>query len=229
MFKKLFGAFGIARASGGTPRATGLHDPYREAHTNYFYNLLFCDDPALFMQDEGEQPDDPRKRLLAEPPDVAALREFARDGTQEGRLRLLAYRRLAALGEMPSSKELLGVVVEVPLEGGLDVLAAFNDGGVRYLNQSGKIFVGEDPGHPVGRLAQELIAVARPVIDQIGPWDAQRLAPPKMGNIRITFLVSDGLYFGEGPYAVFQSDAMAGPILAKATELLQQVVDTGTR
>jgi len=228
MFKKLFAAFGIAMASGGAPAATGLHSPYREEHVNYFYNLLFCDDLALCRQGEKDRQEGPWRQLLAEPADVAALQELARDVGQEGRVRVLAYRRLGAMGKaLP--KELLGVVLEVPLEGGLDVLAAFSDGGVRYLNQSGKILVSESEGHAVGRLARELVAVARPVVDQIGPWKEQRLPPPKPGNVRITFLVSDGLYFGEGPYAVFRTDEMAGPILAKATQLLQQVVDAGTR
>lgn len=48
---------------------------------------------------------------------------------------------------------------------------------------------------------------------------------PTAANVRITFLVSDGLYFGEGPDPVLRADAMAGPVLAKAIQLLQAVVD----
>jgi hypothetical protein len=39
--------------------------------------------------------------------------------------------------------------------------------------------------------------------------------------VRITFLVSDGLYFGEGPANIFFKDPMAGPVLNAATQLLQ--------
>lgn len=41
----------------------------------------------------------------------------------------------------------------------------------------------------------------------------------------MTFLVSDGLYFGEGRFEALQQDAMAGPVLAKASELLQRAVN----
>ncbi|EAQ76287.1 hypothetical protein WH5701_15811 [Synechococcus sp. WH 5701] len=54
-----------------------------------------------------------------------------------------------------------------------------------------------------------------------------RRAPPEDDNIRLTFLVSDGLYFGEGPMTVMQREPLAAPILQTATELLQAVVATG--
>jgi hypothetical protein len=162
--------------------------------------------------------------LVAEKPDTAALRKIAEDEANEGRVRALAYNRLRGAGEKVLPKQLLGVIIEVPLEKGLDVLAAFSEGGVRYLNQSGKVALFEGPGNPVESLAKELVSVSQPVVNQIGPWDKQRLPPPKVGNVRMAFLVSDGLYFGEGPYGALQKDPMAGPVLAKATELMQRVV-----
>jgi hypothetical protein len=65
-------------------------------------------------------------------------------------------------------------------------------------------------------------------VSQIGPWEKRRLPPPKLGYIRMSFVVSDGLYFGEGPFEVMQNDAMAGPIVQRAGELLRAVVDMGT-
>ena len=224
MFKKIFAALGMVAATNGAAIAAGngLHHPCEQAHVNYMYNLLFCDDPELFAN-QTDKPDVGAWIVLAaEPPDGAALLKIARDEKQEGRLRALAYNRLRASGKTTSSKELLGVIVEVPLEGGLDVLAAFSEGGVRYLNQSGKILVIDGSNTPVAGLVKELLAVARPVVAKIGPWEEQRLPAPAFGNIRITFLVADGLYFGEGPAAILQQDAMAGPVLAKAMQLLQK-------
>ncbi len=54
-----------------------------------------------------------------------------------------------------------------------------------------------------------------------------RRAPPEDDTIRLTFLVSDGLYFGEGPMTVMPHEPMAAPIIQRATELLQAVVATG--
>ena len=82
-----------------------------------------------------------------------------------------------------------------------------------------------EPVHVLFRQA----LVAQPVVNKIGPWDKQRLPPPKAGNVRMTFLVSDGLYFGEGPFAVLQQDSLAGPVLSKATQLLLRAVELGTK
>ena len=108
-------------------------------------------------------------------------------------------------------------------------MAAFSEGGVRYINQTGKVAIFEGKGNPVEVLAKELVSVSQPLVNQIGPWDRQRLPPPKAGNVRMSFLVSDGLYFGEGPFAALQQDSMAGLVLAKATQLLQRAVELGTK
>lgn len=229
MLKKLVAALGIASAASAPLDAAESYSPYPAAHVNFLYNLLFCDSPALFKKQEGGKDQAPWTELLADQPDKAALRKIADDETNEGRVRALAYNRLRAAGEKVPAKKILGVIVEVPLKQGLDVLAAFSEGGVRYLNASGKVAIFDGAGNPVEGLAKELIAIAQPVVDQIGPWDKQRLPPPKVGNVRLTFVVSDGLYFGEGPFAVLQRDPMTGPVLAKATQLLQRAVDIGTK
>ena len=77
-------------------------------------------------------------------------------------------------------------------------------------------------------LVDGLFAASQPVVDKIGPWKDARRAPPARGNIRLTFLVSDGLYFGEGPFNVMQREQMAAPVIHRATELLQAVVAMGT-
>ncbi|CAK6692615.1 hypothetical protein ICNINCKA_01248 [Synechococcus sp. CBW1107] len=56
-----------------------------------------------------------------------------------------------------------------------------------------------------------------------------RRAPPEDDTIRLTFLVSDGLYFGEGPMTGMQREPLAAPIFQRATELLQAVVAIGTK
>ena len=229
MLKTILDTLGTSLAANGSANAAELHKPYAQPHANFLYNLLFCDDINLFKNQNNTTGDGIWQTLLSEPADKAALRKIAEDQTNEGRVRALAYNRLRGAGEKVPSKKLFGVIVEVPLKQGLDVLAAFSEGGVRYLNQSGKVAIFEGPGNPVETLAKELISASQPVVNQIGPWDKQRLPPPKEGNVRLTFLVSDGLYFGEGPFGDLQQDAMAGPVLAKATQLLQRAVELGTK
>ena len=227
MFKQLLAAFAKKPDTVRPVAPKGMYSPYGRADVDFMYNLLFCDDLDLFRNPNLDGDPGPWPMLLADPPDEAALMEFAADDGNEGRLRALAYNRLRRAGAAIPTKQLLGVIVEVPLEQGLDVLAAFSDGGVRYLNQSGKIAVFEGEGTPVADLAKDLLVAARPVVDQIGPWEKPRLPPPVAGNVRITFLVSDGLYFGEGPFGALQADAMAGPVLSHAAGLLRKVVDVG--
>jgi hypothetical protein len=87
----------------------------------------------LFKNQNRTKGDGQWPTLLAEPPDKAALRKIAEDQANEGRVRALAYNRLRAAGEKVAPKKLLGVIIEVPLQQGLDVLAAFSEGGIRYL------------------------------------------------------------------------------------------------
>jgi hypothetical protein len=216
-------------ATNSSVAATGLYSPYAKPEVNFLYNLLFCDDPKLFAKQNVEEDTGVWPLLFSKTLDKAALLKFAADERNEGRTRALAYNRLRQAGETPPPKKILGVIVEVPLQQGLDVLAAFSEGGVRYLNQSGKVAVFEGEDNPVGHMAKDLISISQPIVDKIGPWDKQRLPPPKSGSVRISFLVSDGLYFGEGPYSILQRDEMAGPVLAKAAMLLQKVVELGVR
>ena len=203
------------------------HEPYQSGAANDLYHLLFCDEPALFGARAGQTPTAWQEALFAEPPDSAALLALANDPSQEGRVRYLAFSRLRATGASVAAKGLSGVIVEVPLDGGLDTLAAFSEGGVRYLNHTGKasVFEGVDALKP---FVDRLFAASEPVVARIGPWEQPRRPPPAHGNIRLTFLVSDGLYFGEGPMIVMQRDPMAGPIIQRATELLQTIVPLAT-
>ena len=205
------------------PPPSVFHEPYAEARADQLYNLLFCDDLAVVAENAHGR--GPWATLLADQPDVEALRRIAADRDSDSRLRALACLRLRQAGEDVAAKELFGVIVEVPQDHGLDVLAAFADGSARYLNQTSKIVIFEGRGHPAEALALALVAAAQPVVDRIGPWDQARLPPPGPGRVRLSFVVSDGLYFGEAPFDAFWNDALAGPVLRKATELLQQAVD----
>lgn len=221
MLRKILGALGMgAGSSSGAPQRGMRIQPYREEHCNFFYNLLFCDDRSLFAGSAEE----PWPTLLGERPDPAALRAIADDEAHDSRTRMLAFNRLRELGEPVPPKLLLGTIVEVPLEGGLDTLAAFTDGGVRYINHSGKMSVFEGTEHPVHPQAEALLAASRSVVRELGPWVEPRLPPPSAGSIRMSFLVSDGLYFGQGPYAFMLHDARGGPIVAASQDLLTAVV-----
>lgn len=227
MLRKLLAAVGLgaaaASALGEPPYA-----PYQSSAANDMYNLLYCDNPSAFKPKPGQSAVAWQATLFSEPADRSALSALAGDATQEGRVRYLAYTRLRSVGERVPAKVLLGVIVEVPLSGGLDVLAAFSEGGVRYINQTGKLAVFEGVA-TLEPHVQRLFAASEAVVARIGPWEQPRRAPPKVGNIRLTFLVSDGLYFGEGTMSAMQRDAIAGPVIQRASELLQTVVPMASK
>jgi hypothetical protein len=74
-------------------------------------------------------------------------------------------------------------------------------------------------------LTHDLFAKSQQIVNQIGPWNKPRKPHPTRDNTRITFLVSEGLYFGEAPTNVLFSDQLASPALATATQLMQYLTE----
>lgn len=204
-----------------------LISPYRNEALDKIYNLLFCDQPELFRPSNGNANTYPWNVLFAASPDAGALQKLAEDTEAESRTRLLAYAMLMNRGVKPQRRELLGVVIEAGLEGGLDVLAAYDDGTARYINQSGAMVIWETPTSASNVLLDRLLAESEVVVGKIGPWDKPRLSQPPNGDIRLNFLVSDGLYFGQGPFDVLSNDPMGGPVIDAATKLMVFLTEQG--
>src|SRR5262249_46487538 len=160
-------------------------------------------------------------------PDIEKLARLANDEKTESRVRILAYNKLMLLGQAAEEKILLGVIIEVGLDGGLDTLAAYQDGTARDINQSEKMIVWETKTKDSEGIIQQLFRDSQVVVNRIGAWTDPRLAPPKKGEVRLNFLVSDGLYFGQGPFSVLQKDAMGGPVINSATALMMFLVNQG--
>jgi hypothetical protein len=227
MIKSFLKILGLGGAIAVQSAVAQLPAPYERTESNFIYNLLFCDDASLFAPKNKSNPNYWEKALFLKP-ELEEIKKIAENSQEESRIRALAYNSLKKSGAPVPKGILLGVIVEVPLEGGLDVLAAYLDGRVRYINQTGKMTFVEGGSTEIERLAKELVVTALPIVKKIGPWEKPRLPSPKKGNIRLSFLVSDGLYFGEGPFALMQKDQMAAPVINKAIELLQVVVNKST-
>jgi hypothetical protein len=186
------------------PKVTAYLDRAR----NELYNLLFADEVDAFTA-----------TTPAADPEAVAVDEDA-----ESRLRVVAYRRLQAAGKTPpANPPLLGVIVEIALDEGLDTLAAYADGRVRYINHAGGMTIVEVDS-PLRAQVDGLLLAAQPVVARIGPWHGERLPPPPTGQARLTFLVGGDLYFGQAPFEALAADPMAGPVLSTATALLTALV-----
>ncbi len=204
------------------------YSPYPDDATNTIYNLLFGDDLALFRANFQGTIEGPWKALFADPKDTAGLEALASNLAEESRLRILAFNALGKKTDATHPKELLGVIIEVGLEQGLDTLAAYKDLRARYINQSGKMIIWESNEARVDECIQNLFQNAARVVEKIGPWEDARLPPPTFGLMRMTFLVSDGLYFGQGPMKELQLDALGAPVVNSATELLFELTSRAT-
>lgn len=193
--------------------------PYGDKAADTIYNLLFCDAIEDFHKLEPYFP-----AIFAPAFDEAAVRAVAEDEGVESRVRVLAYRRLQRERASVPKGVVLGVIAEVSLSPGLDTLAAYADGRVRYINQSAKMSIIEDTHSPLRDKALALVAAAQPLVARIGPWHDARRPSPEGDVARLSFLVSDGLYFGEGPMSALAGDPLGGPVVDAAVALLVATV-----
>lgn len=218
----VIGLFSFFKKSTSQTQTLSSIDPYKDSSTNLIYNMLFCDNLNLYKEKTQQPYAYPFDILFSETSSVADLQKIIDDKNTDSRIKVLAYNKQLASGHRPTRKELLGVIVEVGLDEGLDVLASFKNGTARYINHTGKILVWETTDDiAANKITKDLFSNSQNIVIQIGAWDKPRRPNPTKGDVRITFLVSDGLYFGEGPMDVLFSDPMASPALTKATELMQ--------
>ncbi len=199
-----------------------MTSPYPDRSLNKIYDLLFCDDLDLFRSPEatGDVSVSPWKELFDERTAADELRSLVFAEGSEARTRALAAMRLREIGQPIMDKLLFGTVIEVGMETGLDALAAYADGSIRYINQSGSFCAWDARTDRSDALVGELLDASRSVVAQIGPWEGQRLGPPANGKARMTFLVSDGLYFGGGPFEALARDPIGGRVIAAGFQIM---------
>jgi hypothetical protein len=155
------------------------------------------------------------------------LRQILELPELESRHYLQAWHFLRELGELPSdgeAKQLYGVVVEVTLDEGLDIVAAYADHTARYFNYSGAAIVWERPNESLDQAIDSLLEAGRLVAAQIGPWDGERPPAPPRGQVRISMLVPSGLHFGQGPFEALSGDPLGGPVITAAMQLMQSLM-----
>ena len=150
----------------------------------------------------------------------------------ESRQYLQAYRFLRELNVSPpkdNEKDVLGVVVEVGMPKGLDLLAAYADHHARYYNFGGAAVIWERPNDLLDASIDELLLEAKTVAQVIGVWYGDRPLAPQKGIARINLLTPSGLHFGQGPLDVLSKDRLGGPVLASAFRLMQKLMNLTTK
>ena len=153
---------------------------------------------------------------------------IARSPDQESRHVLQAWTLLRRQGIKPGEDEaevVHGVVCEIAVGRGHDVLAVYRDGSSRYLNHSGKVAV-VDGGPPSAlAAAAAVIATAVPLGHEIGLWDQEVLPDLPRGDARLLLLTPGGFRFGQGAQTALWSEPAVAALLNAATQLLQVVTN----
>ena len=160
---------------------------------------------------------------------IAKWQEVIGASDVESRVTLQAWHFLRLAGLMPppdQAKQVLGVVAEIPVSGGRDLLAAFRDGDIRYYNHAGgAAFVEQNANDVIELAARAWLDVGSTLVGSIGPWDEPALPELKKGDARITMLTPSGPHFGQAPLSVLERDPNAAAFLSRATSLLLPVVE----
>ena len=148
----------------------------------------------------------------------------------ESRHYLQAWGFLRMLGQTPppeSEKHVYGIVIEVGMEDGLDLLAAYEDRSARYWNFSGAGVVWEPADNArINAAIAEVLGLAQTVIRQIGPWMQPRRAAPERGVVRLNILAPAGLHFGQAPMNSMMEDPVGNKLFAAGAHLMQALTET---
>lgn len=119
----------------------------------------------------------------------------------------------------PDPRDVRGVILEVGLDVGVDVLAAFACGRARFLNHTGDISMWEGGPGATANLVTELLVRAEPIVQNAAAPHG-RLPAPEDGTVRISVFTGAGLHLAEGPMNQFADHAVfdSGVALMNALE-----------
>ena len=170
-------------------------------------------------------------RAAARSGDVHAAERLWRSITMmpgiESRNVLQAWHFLRAVGVSPrddDAKTALGAVAEVAVAQGHDLLAAYEDGSVRYLNYGGAAVFIDTAIAAVQAGARAMLEASQPIAEAVGPWEDALPALPT-GHSRVMVLTPSGPHFGQGPDAALRAEPIAAAFLAAATRTLVAVLE----
>jgi hypothetical protein len=159
---------------------------------------------------------------------IKTYKKIAETPGLESRHYLQAWHFLRKLGTTPPAdiaRNVYGVVVDVVLESGQETVAAYADHHARYINYTGGGVIWEAPDASLNEKIDTLLRVCEPPARQLKPLDKHPLAPSALNAVQICILTPSGIHHGLGTFEGWSKDAMGGPILVAATDLMKSLVD----
>lgn len=150
--------------------------------------------------------------------------DIAANPSLEPRHNLQAWHFLRIAGVQPppeTASDVFGVVAEVAVGKGHDVLAAYSDGTARYLNHAGGAAIVDNPQLAgLADAVESWLGIGRCLAQNVGVWDARALPPLPAGHTRVLVLTPGGFRFGQGPDLQLRQDPAAAAFLESATTVL---------
>ena len=158
---------------------------------------------------------------------IAVLKKITDMPGLEARHYLQAWHFLRQLGVNPSpekAKIFYGVIVEVAVKGGADLVAAYTDHTARYIHHLGGGVIWEHPDPSLDADIEALLKAGQAVANVIGPWEQERPPAPQGENVRLNMLTPSGLHFGYGAFQTLYEEPMGRSIIDPATRLMQSLI-----
>jgi hypothetical protein len=151
------------------------------------------------------------------------LLEVAGNPNMETRILLWSWAALRRLGVHPKSYEaddIKGVVIQVPMRSGVDVLAAYADGTVRYVNHSGKVIVWDITEVTITGIIRKLLESCKGLF---GVAVAASANHSVKDLIRVTLLTFNGNRFAEASMQSLASSPI-NQVLGVGAELIANLI-----
>ena len=163
---------------------------------------------------------------------AAVLQKITETPGLEPRHYLQAWHFLRQFGVNPpaeKAKIVYGVVVEVGMQNGTDIVAAYTDYTARYINYTGAGVIWEHPNDSLDLKIKALLEAGQAVANRIGPWEQERPAPPSKDNVRLNMLTPSGLHFGYGGLQTLSNEPMGKAIIDPAYALMLSLTELGKK
>jgi hypothetical protein len=199
--------------------------PYGKEETDFFYNQLFGDDYTLFQPRDNQPAEGLWKTLLNARASSASLKKIAEDTKAPSIQRVIALGRLRRKGTTVKPAQTLAVIVESGEDDGMDTLAAYADGTVKFINAEGTVSHMDGTHPPILKKIAALMEMGQELSKRMEAWSGPRLAPPITQMVRLTFIATDGYFFGQGPIRMLAKDEAGGPIIKQASSVFSAIIE----
>ncbi|MBM3766595.1 MAG: hypothetical protein FJW32_14495 [Acidobacteria bacterium] len=121
--------------------------------------------------------------------------------------------------ETQQRTDVYSVILEVGLDVGVDVLAAFAGGRARFLSHTGDISMWEGGDGPAARLIAETLEHAKTIAQTVAEPHSGRLTAPEDGTIRISVFTGAGVHRAHGPIDGFNDH----PVFNAAVDMMNEL------